>query len=93
MHVKHLERFSYEAGGATVSFEPFEPRKVLQALIKFHSHSIEHIYLDSERASDEFDDDEAEHVRIIFAERIPRSIADRQRVLLGTRFRWPNAKS
>lgn len=36
MRIGNLEKFSYESGGATVSFDAFEARNVIQALINFN---------------------------------------------------------
>lgn len=42
---KNLKRFSYEAGGHTVSFSDLEPRKVLHALVTHTSNSLEEFEL------------------------------------------------
>ncbi|KAF2744733.1 hypothetical protein M011DRAFT_470307 [Sporormia fimetaria CBS 119925] len=51
-----LERFSYEAGGATVSDEYFEPKRVIQALEKHQGHALE--YLELEDHMDEFKEED-----------------------------------
>ncbi|KAF9698259.1 hypothetical protein EKO04_003693 [Ascochyta lentis] len=43
--IKNLKRFSYQAGGSTVTFADYEPRRVIEALVSYASHSLEELEL------------------------------------------------
>jgi hypothetical protein len=46
--VANLKRFTYAAGGATVAYSYYEPKKVIRALVKHASHSLEELVLEAE---------------------------------------------
>ena len=47
-YVKNLKRFTYAAGGATVAYSFYEPRKVVRALCEHAGHSLEELMLEAE---------------------------------------------
>ena len=43
-----MKRFTYAAGGATVAYSFYEPRKVVRALCEHAGHSLEELMLEAE---------------------------------------------
>jgi hypothetical protein len=47
-YVKNLKRFTYAAGGATVAYSLYSPRKVIRALAEHARYSLEELVLEAE---------------------------------------------
>jgi hypothetical protein len=45
-NVEALQRFSYAAGGATVSYGDVAPKRVIKSLATYAGHSLENLILD-----------------------------------------------
>ena len=58
-NVEALQRFSYAAGGATVSYDFVAPKRVIKSLTTYAGHSLENMILDFT------DDDGGEDVSIM----------------------------
>jgi hypothetical protein len=44
--IKNLKKFTYTEGGATVAYVDYEPKRMIQALVKHAGHSLEELVLD-----------------------------------------------